>query len=50
MTKTRMIKRTKRTFNKSKRKYLKKRGGNVDVNNLFINPLTTIGQMAGLIK
>jgi hypothetical protein len=43
---------TKRKNNKSRRKYLKKRGGNADVSNLFMNsnPLVRISQMAGLTR
>jgi hypothetical protein len=42
----------KRKNNKSRRKYLKKRGGNVDVSNLFMNsnPLVRISQMAGITR
>jgi hypothetical protein len=42
----------KRKNNKSRRKYLKKRGGNADVSNLFMNsnPLIRISQMAGLTR
>jgi hypothetical protein len=42
----------KRKNNKSRRKYLKKRGGNADVSNLFMNsnPLVRISQMAGLTR
>jgi hypothetical protein len=41
----------KRKNNKSRRKYLKKRGGsNTDLSNLFMNsnPLVRISQMAGI--
>ena len=43
---------SKRKNNKSKQKYLKKRGGNADLSNLFMNsnPLIRISQMAGLTK
>jgi hypothetical protein len=49
MTKTYKNKRRK---NKSKRRQLKKRGGNADLGNLFINsnPLTTFSQMIGITK
>jgi hypothetical protein len=42
----------KRKNNKSKRRYLKKRGGNADVSNLFMNsnPLVRISQMAGITR
>jgi hypothetical protein len=42
----------KRKNNKSRRKYLKKRGGNADVSNLFMNsnPLIRISQMAGITR
>ena len=49
MTKTYKNRRRK---NKSKRRQLKKRGGNADLSNFFMNsnPLTTISQMVGITK
>jgi len=40
----------KRKNNKSRRKYLKKRGGNEDLSKLFMktNPLVNLSQMSGL--